>query len=168
MNSEDIPPVSEDGEEALPIDSPIAYQTKYDQEYDKKGYPQNATSRKLKKQWRNAVNDVLATVGFCVAEGRPGSKASFSAADHQKVEDVAFENSLGIFVSAADWGLWRLSTYWPRALRQRIQVCMTCNWRENIEANPCQGLPFLQSDFHSACHQDRVEEFGAIWVFPGG
>lgn len=68
------------------------------------------------------MNDLLATVGESMAGGRLGPKVPYSASDRRKVEDVAFENSLGIFTSAADWGLWWLCMYWPSALRQRIQV----------------------------------------------
>ena len=120
-----------DEESVNAADSPtrsnlVARSFNYEQQYDKKGYPENLSSGALKRRWRHAVNDLLSTVGVCVAKGRETLPSS-GAYESAWTLDVRLENNYGILISAAD-ALLRFGTeYWPLALRQRLQVSSGSN-----------------------------------------
>lgn len=102
-------------------DSFVARSSDYQQKYDEKGYPENATSKTLRKSWRHAVNDVLATLGVCVAKGQDAMPSS-STCDSSRILAVRLENTYGVYISAADTFSRFVSEHWSMALRQRLEV----------------------------------------------
>ena len=100
----------------------------YQQQYDRKGYPENAASRALARQSRRAINDILTTVGVCVgvdADGeiRPIPDGSTSALDKVKIAGVIRENEIGMLVGFIESTLDVLAGVYTLGLRCRIQVC---------------------------------------------
>ena len=99
----------------------------YQQQYDRKGYPENPTSRALSRQSRRAINDILTTVGVCVgvdADGqiRPVHDGSQAALDKSKVIGVIRENEIGILVALAEGIFDYLAGLWIVGLRYRLEV----------------------------------------------
>ena len=101
----------------------------YVQQYDYRGHPENQASRASARRSRRAQNDVLSTVGVCVgvdADGKPtkisseGPKAQ--TADKEKIESVMKENEIGLFIAAADNGLFHLAVNFAYGLRNRLQA----------------------------------------------
>ena len=101
----------------------------YAQQYDYRGYPENQASRAAARRSRRAQNDVLSTVGVCVgvdADGQPtklspeGPKAQ--RAEKQEIESVMRENEIGLFIAAADNGLFHLAINFAYGLRNRLQA----------------------------------------------
>lgn len=100
----------------------------YRQQYDRKGYPENAASRALSRQSRRAINDVLTTVGVCVgvdADGqiRPVHDGSIAALDKSKVTGVIRENEFGMLVGFMEAALDDLAGMCTVGLRYKLQVC---------------------------------------------
>ena len=100
----------------------------YRQQYDRKGYPENATSRALSRQSRRAINDILTTVGVCVgvdADGhtRPVHDGSLAALEKSKVTRVIRENEIGMLVGFMEAALDDLTGMCTVGLRYRLQVC---------------------------------------------
>lgn len=104
-------------------DSLLAKSSSYEQQYNEKGYPENTSSKILKKVWRHGVNDVLATLGVCVAKGHE-SMPAHGACEPSRILQVRLENNFGIFVYAADSLMRFVSERWSTALRQRLQVSL--------------------------------------------
>lgn len=100
----------------------------YIQRYDYRGHPENQASRAAARRSRRAQNDVLSTVGVCVgvdANGQPkispeGPKAQ--RAEKEEVKSVMRENEIGLFIAAADNGLFHLAINFAYGLRNRLQV----------------------------------------------
>ena len=100
----------------------------YQQEYDRKGYPENSTSRALIRQSRRAINDVLTTVGVCVgvdADGqvRPVYDGSIVTLDKSKVTGIIRENEIGLLIGFTEAALDDLARMSTTGLRYRLQVC---------------------------------------------
>ncbi|CAF9915683.1 hypothetical protein IMSHALPRED_002673 [Imshaugia aleurites] len=99
----------------------------YQQQYDRKGYPENPASRALSRQSRRAINDILATVGVCVgvdADGqiRPVHDGSTAALDQSKISGVIRENEIGMLVGFTEEALDELAGMCTTGLRNRIQT----------------------------------------------
>ena len=99
----------------------------YQQQYDRKGYPENATSRALSRQSRRAINDILTTVGVCVGvdtdgQIRPVHDGRTAALDQSKITSVIRENEIGLLVGFAEAALHDLAGMCITGLRYRIQV----------------------------------------------
>lgn len=101
----------------------------YVQQYDTQGYPENATSKRLTRQSRRAMNDVLATVGVCVVvnaddqpKAIPKKDLQHPIIDKPKVKAIMQENEVGYLLSSADLGLFFFSQLWTTGLRKRLQV----------------------------------------------
>lgn len=117
-------------EEAREPDTNIGHQVgsgSYQQQYDRKGYPENPTSRALSRQSRRAINDILTTVGVCVgvdADGqiRPVQDGSLAALDKPRVTGVVRENEIGMLVGFTEVALDYLAGMCITALRHRLQV----------------------------------------------
>ena len=101
--------------------NPLARSASYEQRYDLKGYPENTSSKALKKRWRHGVNDVLASLGVCVAKGHESMPFNEVYESSQTLQ-VRLENGCGIYISAADIVVRCVSRSWTIALRQRLQV----------------------------------------------
>ena len=100
----------------------------YQQQYDRKGYPENSTSRALSRQSRRAINDILTTVGVCVgvdADGqtRPVHDSIKAALDKPKVAGIIRENEIGMLVGFNKAALDKLTGIGITGLRCRLQVC---------------------------------------------
>ena len=102
-------------------ESATVISSNYVQKYDKKGYPRNPTSKALKRRWRHAVNDVLATVGVCVAKGQQ-PMVSHPPRDESRMVVVISENEYGITIGAIDALVGVAAIYWTKALRERLEV----------------------------------------------
>ena len=99
----------------------------YQQQYDRKGYPENPISRALNRQSRRAINDILTTVGVCVgvdADGqiRPVHDGSPATPDNSKVTSIIRENETGMLIGFAEAALDDLAGMWTIGLRYRLQV----------------------------------------------
>ncbi|KAF6227240.1 hypothetical protein HO133_008682 [Letharia lupina] len=99
----------------------------YQQQYDRKGYPENLASRALSRQSRRAINDVLTTVGVCVgvdADGqiRPVHDGSIVALDKSKVTGVIRENEIGMLVGFTEAAVDNLAGMCTTGLRYRLQT----------------------------------------------
>ena len=111
------------------------------QQYDNRGHPVNAGANMKKKQWRHAVNDVLATVGLCVtsdADGR-GRGETLSNLDATKRADRsrrkrAIDEKM-LFINEYMVGL---VAYWTVSLRYRLEV----NWHS------CTYVLILSADLN--------------------
>ncbi len=100
----------------------------YQQQYDRKGYPENSASRALNRQSRRAINDILTTVGVCVgvdADGqvRPVHDGSIAALDKSKVIGIIRENEIGMLVGLMEAAIDDLTGMCITGLRYRLQVC---------------------------------------------
>ena len=100
----------------------------YQQQYDRKGYPENSASRALSRQSRRAINDILTTVGVCVgvdADGqiRPVHNGSRAALDNSRVTGIIRENEIGMLVGLTEAALDDLAGACTAGLRYRLQVC---------------------------------------------
>lgn len=100
----------------------------YQQQYDRKGYPENSASKALIRQSRRAINDILTTVGVCVgvdANGqiRPVHDGSIAALDKSKVTGIIRENEIGMLVGSTEAALDDLAGMCTTGLRCRLQVC---------------------------------------------
>lgn len=125
QNSADNP------EEATEPASNVIHQTNfgsYQQQYDRKGYPENPTSRALSRQSRRAINDILTTVGVCVGVDADGQvrpvhdNGSLAALDKSKVTGIIRENEIGVLIGLAEALLDDLASMWAIGLRFRLQV----------------------------------------------
>lgn len=101
---------------------------RYEQQYDGRGYPQNAASRELTRQSRRAMNDVLATVGVCVGVDAHGQKITINdrgrpSFDRAKIDSITTENEIGLVLDSADMMLVSLARMFTVGFRQRLQVC---------------------------------------------
>ncbi|CAD6590079.1 MAG: hypothetical protein ASARMPREDX12_004181 [Alectoria sarmentosa] len=99
----------------------------YQQQYDRKGYPENSASRALTRQSRRAINDVLTTVGVCVgvdADGqiRPVYDGSIVALDKSKVTGIIRENEIGLLIGFTEAALDDLARMSTTGLRYRLQT----------------------------------------------
>ena len=101
----------------------------YVQQYDYRGHPENQASRAAARRSRRAQNDVLSTVGVCVgvdANGQPtklppdGPKTQ--RAEKEEIESVMRENEIGLFIAAADNGIFHLAINFAYGLRNRLQA----------------------------------------------
>ena len=100
----------------------------YQQQYDRRGYPENLASRALSRQSRRAQNDVMATVGACVRVNANGVVESHDS-EHQKyppdptkVAAVVTENGAGFIISCMDQTISSLASIWTRTLKNRLMV----------------------------------------------
>lgn len=100
----------------------------YRQQYDRRGYPENSTSRALSRQSRRAINDILTTVGVCVGVDANGHRravhdGSIPALDKSKVAGIIRENEMGMLVGFTEAALDDLAGMGTTGLRYRLQVC---------------------------------------------
>lgn len=110
--------------------TPLVRTSHYEQQYDSRGYPENAASRGLTRQSRRAMNDILATVGVCVGVGADGHKMTINnqsrpSFDRAVIDSITVENEIGLVVDSADMMLVSLASMFAIGLRQRLQVCWT-------------------------------------------
>jgi len=108
-------------------DSPLVRTSGYEQQYDNRGYPQNAASSELTRQSRRAMNDVLATVGVCVGVDRHGQKMTINdrsrpSFDREKIDSITMENEMGLILDSVDMMLVSLASMIAVGFRQRLQV----------------------------------------------
>ena len=122
---------ADDPEETTEPASNVIHQTNfasYQQQYDRKGYPENPTSRALSRQSRRAINDILTTVGVCVGVDADGQvrpvhdDVSLAALDKSKVTGIIKENEIGVLIGLAEALLDDLVSMWAIGLRFRLQV----------------------------------------------
>ena len=101
----------------------------YVQHYDVRGHPENSPSRSAARRSRRAQNDVLATVGVCVNVDKNGKlvtasslDSSFDKAKVKKLQEIATENLVGIWLGVVVNLVNFLSTFFVEGLRERFQV----------------------------------------------
>lgn len=107
---------------------PLVRTYRYEQQYDGRGYPQNAASRELTRQSRRAMNDILATVGVCVGVDADGQKITINdrsrpSFNRAKIDSITTENEIGLVLDSADMMLVSLARMFTIGIRQRLQVC---------------------------------------------
>lgn len=106
--------------------SPEASSSSYEQQYDRKGYPQNLLSEDLDRRSRRAQNDVLATIGVCVQEGQTvhGAPSGHNAIspDQSRIRSLIRENEIGLLISGFDLAFAGIATICAVGLRNRLQV----------------------------------------------
>jgi len=99
----------------------------YQQQYNRRGHPENLASRELSRQSRRAMNDVLATVGICTGRNSfdynpTVSERSKSSIDSAKLDDIGAENGIGLILDSVEQTLLSTVSVTIVGLRHRLQV----------------------------------------------
>ncbi|KAI9755421.1 MAG: hypothetical protein M4579_004278, partial [Chaenotheca gracillima] len=97
--------------------------------YDSRGHPINPESRMISRRSRRAQNDVLSTVGVCVATkysttsgDEEAEQRAYYRDRRQELKSVKSENELGLILKTMDLGILFLATWWILGLRYRLEV----------------------------------------------
>ncbi|KAI9848730.1 MAG: hypothetical protein M1837_006817 [Sclerophora amabilis] len=97
------------------------------QEYDARGHPINPMSRIMGRISRLAQNDVLSTVGVCVAtrysnnpgDGGSENRNNFQSA-RERIDSIMLENEIGLILKTLDLALLFVATWWIAGIRHRL------------------------------------------------
>ena len=97
--------------------------------YDSRGHPVNQASRALTRRLIRAQNDVLATIGVCVANPqsnaltiqRSGTTNVFPE-DGDFIDGLDCTSATGLGLLASDFACLFLATWWNAGVRYRLQV----------------------------------------------
>lgn len=142
--------------------SQIVSNTPYLQQYDRRGHPENPTSRALNRQSRRAINDVLATVGVCINVSTPGVSISTinedkHAFDRSRINAIQNENSSGLLLNSADTISFTLAAWWAESFRQRLQVSSSTSSRSSYSLSAIAGFSLSCQDPFDTYIEIRVE-----------
>lgn len=94
----------------------------YEQQWDRRGHPQNKRSKVLAREFRHAKNETLETVGLAVRKNALSRSAWQKKSESQRRKVVIEENELGAGVLGWAYTVYWASTWWIKSLRNRVQV----------------------------------------------
>ncbi|KAI9748053.1 MAG: hypothetical protein M1815_003635 [Lichina confinis] len=102
---------------------------RYVQLYDSRGHPVNHASRALTRRLIRAQNDVLATIGVCVANPQSNTitiqrsgTTIVSPEDGDFIDGLDCTSATGLGLLASDFALLFLATWWNAGVRYRLQA----------------------------------------------